>query len=336
MSEKLSALPLSTALPDNARLYAVDPAEMLPADRSRAVELHALRKILSGSAVDGREIYVTKDGNDTTGDGSLLAPFLTVQAAINFATGPTVSNQFNVIIGPGIYAENLTLKQYVHLSSVCSNGIGQNSNGPVQVLGEHTVNLSDWFGTLVCAGIDFSAAGAGRCTRSGTGTLIFTSCCLPGIVHGAGGSTYYLGSHYTGTLQVSQGTHVLNGCRLGNVVAAQAYSGDAMTLEMVGCHANELMVRGTGSVTIVARLFGSDLRQTVFNPNSGSPTYNVSADASLVPSSLNISGGTFNWTRRTQAGAVLYAPDDPSDWASPPPVTVAEALDRLAAANPGA
>ncbi len=34
--------------------------------------------------------------------------------------------------------------------------------------------------------------------------------------------------------------------------------------------------------------------------------------------------------------AQAYSPADPSDWADPPPSTVAEALDRLAAANPGA
>lgn len=31
-----------------------------------------------------------------------------------------------------------------------------------------------------------------------------------------------------------------------------------------------------------------------------------------------------------------YTPGDASDWASPPPTTIQEAIDRLAAANPGA
>lgn len=31
-----------------------------------------------------------------------------------------------------------------------------------------------------------------------------------------------------------------------------------------------------------------------------------------------------------------YTPANAADWASPPPTTIAEALDRLAAANPGA
>lgn len=31
-----------------------------------------------------------------------------------------------------------------------------------------------------------------------------------------------------------------------------------------------------------------------------------------------------------------YTPANPGDWASPPPTTIQEALDRLAAATPGA
>lgn len=48
--------------------------------------------------------FVTKDGNDSTGDGSFSKPYLTIQAAVNAATsGDTI------IIYPGSYTENVTV-----------------------------------------------------------------------------------------------------------------------------------------------------------------------------------------------------------------------------------
>jgi len=55
-------------------------------------------------------IYVGKQGSDTTGNGSVEKPYLTVSKAITMATSGTT-----VFIWPGTYTENLTLKAGVNL-----------------------------------------------------------------------------------------------------------------------------------------------------------------------------------------------------------------------------
>lgn len=66
--------------------------------------------------------YVSKSGNDGTGVvGNLALPFLTIQAAINacVAAGFNVYTDPSIIlIGPGVYTENLSLSPNVHLSNL--------------------------------------------------------------------------------------------------------------------------------------------------------------------------------------------------------------------------
>lgn len=50
-----------------------------------------------------QQLYVTKTGDDTLGDGSIVKPFLTIQKAVNTAVGNTLIN-----ISPGLYVENIT------------------------------------------------------------------------------------------------------------------------------------------------------------------------------------------------------------------------------------
>jgi hypothetical protein len=50
------------------------------------------------------QLYVTKTGSDTLGDGSIVKPFLTIQKAID-----TAAANCNIFISPGVYTEDLTI-----------------------------------------------------------------------------------------------------------------------------------------------------------------------------------------------------------------------------------
>jgi hypothetical protein len=52
-------------------------------------------------------IHVAKNGNDTTGDGSILKPYLTVQAALTAVAATNAAN-YKIQIGPGLYDEIAT------------------------------------------------------------------------------------------------------------------------------------------------------------------------------------------------------------------------------------
>jgi len=56
-------------------------------------------------SVYGLEIHVSKDGNDTTGDGTLINPVLTITKALTLITG----GRNTVIVHPGTYSESPTV-----------------------------------------------------------------------------------------------------------------------------------------------------------------------------------------------------------------------------------
>jgi len=102
-------------------------------------------------------LYVSKGGNDTTGDGSANLPYLTWMKAITIATSGTTVFGF-----PGTYTENLTLKAGVNLTSPARYS--------VYIVGNHTANFT---GTIILDNIvlqnSASAASGTVLTFSGTG-----------------------------------------------------------------------------------------------------------------------------------------------------------------------
>jgi hypothetical protein len=61
---------------------------------------------------DGQKIYVSKNGSDTNGNGSLNAPFLTISKAVSAINNTILlngHNKFNLIIGGGVYRETINL-----------------------------------------------------------------------------------------------------------------------------------------------------------------------------------------------------------------------------------
>lgn len=57
-------------------------------------------------APDANQIYVSKSGNDTTGDGSILKPYLTIAKAISVVSSPSPTNLYNISVGPGVFTES--------------------------------------------------------------------------------------------------------------------------------------------------------------------------------------------------------------------------------------
>jgi hypothetical protein len=87
--------------------------------------------------------YVATNGNDTTGDGSYLKPWATIQFAITTieAIPPTTSTQAVINIAPGTYVENLTFtKGYI---SVISPYNGREYSQTARISGNITVNITD-------------------------------------------------------------------------------------------------------------------------------------------------------------------------------------------------
>lgn len=341
MSDKLSALPLITTVQPDSRLYITDPAEAIPADRSKAIEWLAMAKALGGSPTTDCELYVSKTGNDTTGNGSILAPFLTIQAAINSVTDATANKQYTVIISPGFYNETLTLKGWVHLSSICSNGVGEIGKGPVRITGNATVNFTGATvnAVVVFSGIDLNSGG-GSLLVLGQGFFYLQACRLGGNYGCEASSTInYIACLCSSIISFTGGNHSLTGCRLGGVsVVGESNTWLGHTIvNFVACRLDDyLYLRGASGGNVTANVYACKLVEVRVQPLSGTPTVTLNADSSYRPSLLNLISGTITVNLQTEAAALMYTAADPADWAGSPPTTVQEAIDRIAAFNPGA
>jgi hypothetical protein len=71
---------------------------------------------LDGEFKKSNTLIVDKAGNDTTGDGSLNHPYLTIAKALSMVASPGIGNPWKIIINPGIFSEApLTLPAYTRL-----------------------------------------------------------------------------------------------------------------------------------------------------------------------------------------------------------------------------
>lgn len=109
-------------------------------------------------------IYVAKNGNDTTGDGSANLPYLTISKALTVATSGKI-----IFVFPGTYTENITFKAGVFIISSARYGIS--------IVGNHT---ADFTGTAVCDNITFSSSTGSTISFEGTGAqnLQFYNCSI--------------------------------------------------------------------------------------------------------------------------------------------------------------
>lgn len=78
-----------------------------------------------------RQVYVSKGGNDVTGDGSILNPFLTIGVAMSAIADASLTKKYDIMIAPGTYSENIILKPNVNL--VSSNPLSVYLTGTIGV-----------------------------------------------------------------------------------------------------------------------------------------------------------------------------------------------------------
>lgn len=93
-----------------------------------------------GGANISNVIWVAKNGNDTTGDGSFHNPYLTVGQANTSITDSSSTNPYIINIAPGMYTEApITIKDYVSIRSVGGDFsvyiIASNASSPLLTTG---------------------------------------------------------------------------------------------------------------------------------------------------------------------------------------------------------
>jgi hypothetical protein len=79
-------------------------------------------------------LYVAKNGSDSAGTGSINAPFLTIQAAIN--TANALPSAATIILAPGSYVQDLTIANVPNGLNITGSGLTESAiNGNITISG---------------------------------------------------------------------------------------------------------------------------------------------------------------------------------------------------------
>jgi len=313
--------------------------------------------------VETRIVYVNKAGNDAIADGSECAPFLTVTAAmasITDAIAPfpdpnNLTKRYAISIGPGNYIEPLIhLKANVQLVGT--------STLLTRLQIPFDINDPSWFDlnfsqdprsgfvnlTLLTGPLDFNFQTA----QSVSGKLFFVSVnitpsptftALSTSVNQVNIRDSMLSSGYTqnGINMFMFSSFVSS----GNItINSQATTDTQVNLVGGGINGNVIINVQSGHIPIdPLNLTSFAITENIFNPfpNSGSLIVNgvnnvatrvrATVDSIPIRSRVTLVGTGTTLIRVDDAFGLAYTPTNPLDWVAPPPTTVQEALDRIAA-----
>lgn len=296
-------------------------------DNTTATGLKASTAI--GSMTNAQTLYVEKNGNDSTGNGSPQSPYLTIGAAITAAVAltPTITKRIAIHIGAGQWADNVNLPANIAICGVSQLG--------TNLTGAWTINDASWttgdnrgsFEMLRITGtlsFNFTSSGSNEgkfycydvrlpasglvvtCVDSALNQLEFIGCHAFGAVTFNGGTANLIGCQFAGlTINDLSGVNAtvnLRNSDVTTIAATRAFSG--VTLGLLGaCQ--------TGSLT-----------------TTGAVALNVDQLPSVANTSLS---GTTTLTYDCGSRGLGYTPVAGANWVNPDPTNVQDALDRIAA-----
>jgi hypothetical protein len=92
-----------------------------------------LTDLVQGLIKPNNLLYVAKNGNDTAGTGSINAPYLTIQAAIDASASETATT---IILAPGNYVGNLVINNVANSLNITGSGLAESAiNGNITISG---------------------------------------------------------------------------------------------------------------------------------------------------------------------------------------------------------
>jgi hypothetical protein len=249
------------------------PATESPAGTSTSqsainVETKTLLATLTGIHVKPTNIcYVSKSGNDTTGDGSAVYPYLTIQAAINASSAGVT-----IYVYPGTYTESLTFKAGVN---ICAP-----SNFSVYVTGNH---ISSFTGTVVLNNIILQSTTGVTLTTSGSGAQNLQ--IVSGSVNSGTGDSIVMGNtNASSKISITDATVNVS---TSGATARCVYAGSSAKGGMI---ANRTSFKLNNPVNVAISLSGSvsftHTADTIYG------TVSLSGTSSATIALVSLTGGT--------------------------------------------
>lgn len=283
-------------------------------------------------AID-QTIYVAKNGNDTTGDGSISDPYLTITKAMTTITDATPAKRYAIQVFSGLYVEDFTIKPNVLIigSSRTTTRLNSNvawSDSAWSIAGDNRSGFES-ISILNAMNIDFTLTNAnegkvflrninmnGRLTLTSYSAInqAFLEECL-----------FFGGMTQNGFVSVLNSMTFLNGA---TVYLNSKINNNTIILGNSGsCDGNLIATWTTGHGNIAIQLLGCSLNGTITLDGAG-----VSLSSSILPPSVTVLNGA-TITPLDNALAISYTPITPTNWAPFLPMTVQDALDDIVILN---
>jgi len=280
-----------------------------------------------------RMVYVTKGGNDITGDGTMNGPFATIPKAMTSIVDAAPTERYSIIVGPGDYMEGFSLKANVMVIGVnpivVHIGSGEgfiDINDPTwSVSGDNRSGFEKVALVAATLAFDFTAQSSVegklyfhnvRCN----GTPVFTAFnSINQVV--IQNCMFFSGYTQTGMLIVLSNTDFVAG---GLITVNSSPLADTTVRATGGGSDGSLVSTYTSGTAISISLIGFSILGTL----SASGSCNVRAVANSIPIGTSLTGGA-SLTFINDAHSLAYTPADPANW-STVPCTVQDALDQLA------
>ena len=281
-------------------------------------------------------IYVNKSGDDTNGNGTEGAPFLTIGQAMTVAAtlGPTLDQNALVIAGPGFYTENVVLPPFVFLTSLDAGEQSTNVNGTLTLSAGWAASTGISVGGV--AGMVIIDDATLDLTGTPDGNLYFTNAYMAGNVTFTGDPTNggfcaIRLSEVAGDLSVTAmdlESHEMTFDGNVNVTSTAAQPASWTSIQD-GSFFNGVVVTGdsTAGNSVTFLMTGTQYPFGTLVLNGVNTTYRSSIGAPASYTLLN--GAAAPVTEPTG-----FVPTVPSDW-STVPISIQGALDELAASGGG-
>lgn len=286
--------------------------------------------IISGLTDLGNVVYVSVDGSDLTGNGSLSSPFSNLSHAMASVTTASTTNTFNIVLLDGVYNDTglISLKPYVNIFAY-TQGTTVNNSQPVVIdsswngaggVGIYYSNLS-FFGDV---NLDFSST-----TASGVFVQMY-SMFIGGLFTMNGGAvnapnsnvSYYIYDSYFGAVNLYNSSLISFANIYGPINAGGGTQTNSSYIISVGDYYYEnldLMSPNSGPVLGFYTITNSSLQGSL-TVNGENVTLNIDVDSYINPTVIN--DAVINLSSISNGLNANYTPVNYTPISTPPTLAV--------------
>jgi len=290
---------------------------------------------LAGVPVNAQVVYVNKSGNDSTGTGSLTAPFLSISAAntsITDASGST-PKRYVIYIGPGDYSDSFALKANIFL--VGSYTIGTRLTGTLTLNdASWNVNNDNRSGFM---NLQFTLAQTFDFTTQSSqqGKLYFYSVRTNGTTivgyNAINQILMFSCDIFTSFTQTATSCY-LNGCAMETTTSVTLNASTLVgnqTIFQANATNGSMTISATSNSTnsIVINLQSSFASTLTLNGTGSGCTCTATASSLPISSSITLTNGA-TIVRLNDAYGLAYTPSTSNSWTTVP-TTVQTGLDNI-------